>query len=121
MAGRNGQMRHLHLSVIDDCHLLHPAMIPRKLPLDLLQESPVDLLHNLVNTGQQPGEDLNGPFLQRFRHNGMVRVSAYLGGNLPCSIPLHAFHIQKDTHQLGHSHSGMGIVQLECHLLRHPA
>ena len=117
VAGHDGQMGHLHLSVIDDGHLADLLLVARILLLDLNHEAAVDLLDNLINTGKQAGEQLDGPFLQGLRHDRMVRVSTGLRGDLPRLIPLQAFLIHQDAHQLGYRHSRMRIVQLEGGLL----
>ena len=121
VAGHNGQVGHLHLSVIDDGHLAdlvlyvdagHVAVFF----LDLKDKSAVDLLHDLIYAGQQSGEQLNGPFFQSFSHNGMVGIGAGPGGHSPCLVPGKEIFIHQYTHQLGDGHGGMGIVELESHL-----
>ena len=116
-AGYDSQMSHLHLSVIDDGHLADLLLIARIFLLDLDHKAAVDLLDDLVYTGKQAGEQLDGPLLQSLRHNGVIRVGAGLRGHLPGLIPLQAFLIDQDAHQLGYRHSRMGIVQLEDGLL----
>ena len=116
-------MGHFHLSVIQDGHLAdllaYIYIINMRIFLfDLLYKSAVDLLHDLVNPGKQPGEQVDGPFLQCFCHDGMVGVGAGSGGNVPCLVPAQIIIIQKDAHQLGDGHRGMGIVELESYLLR---
>ena len=49
---RDSQMGHLHLPVINDRHLADLLLVARIFALDLDNESAVDLLHNLVDTGQ---------------------------------------------------------------------
>ena len=110
-------MRHLHLTVIDNRHLAHFFMIARILLLDARHESAVNFLHNLIYTGKQPGEKLNGPLLKSLRHNRMVRVCASLRRHIPSLVPCKIMFIHQDTHQLRDSHSRMGIIELECDLL----
>ena len=50
----NRKMRHLHLTVPQDRHLLDLILIPGIGLADLLHESPVNLLNDLVNTWQKP-------------------------------------------------------------------
>ena len=52
IACRDRQMSHLHLSIINDRHLADLLLITRIFALDLDDESAVDLLHDLVDTGQ---------------------------------------------------------------------
>ncbi len=118
MTTYNGQVCHLHNTIIDDGHLGDLVLgILRVLLADILAESPVDLLHDLVDTRQKLGEQLDGPLLQGLSHDGMVGVSAGLDGDVPSLIPLQVVVVHEDTHQLGHSHSRVGVVHLESHLL----
>ena len=48
----DGQMSHLYLPVINDRHLADLLLVARILALDLDDESAVDLLHDLIDTGQ---------------------------------------------------------------------
>ena len=45
-------MCHLHLSVVDDRHLAYLIVIARIFLFDLRHESAVNLLHDLIDTGQ---------------------------------------------------------------------
>ena len=110
IAACNGQMSHLNLAVIDDGHFADFLLVARIFIVDLLDESAVDLLNDLVDTGKQLGEQLNRPFFQCFCHNGMVCVSAGMGCDLPCLLPGHAFLVQKDTHKLRNCHGRMCII-----------
>ena len=114
-------MRHLHLTVIKDCHAGNLAVIARIAFLDLHDKTAVDLIHDLVDSRKQPLENLNRPFFQRFRHDRMVGVGTGLRRDLPRLVPAETFLVHKNTHQLCHRHRRMGIVQLERHLLRQSA
>ncbi|SCH33629.1 Uncharacterised protein [uncultured Clostridium sp.] len=117
MACRDSQMSHLDLSVVNDSHLADLFLIARIFCLDIQYKTTVDLLHDLVYTGKQTGEQLDRPFLQGLCHDGVVGVSAGLSRYIPCLVPLQAFLVDEDTHQLGYRYSRMGIVQLERRLL----
>ena len=122
IARHNSHVSHLHLTVIDNGHLadlilyIHAWHIAVSV-LDLNDETTVDLLHDLIYTGKQSGEELNGPFFQCLGHDCVVGVGTGLGGHLPRLIPGQIILIHKDPHQLCHSHGGMGIVELEGNLL----
>ncbi len=123
VARHNGHMGHLHLSIVKNCHLayffLYVHIVYMGILLfDLLHKSAVDLLHNLVNPGEQSGEQVNGPFLQSLCHDGMVGIRAGSGGDIPGFVPAQIIIIQQDTHQFGNRHRRMGIVELESHFLR---
>ena len=53
IACRDRQMRHLDLSVIEDRHLAHLLVIARIQLLNPHHKSSVDLLDDLVDTGQK--------------------------------------------------------------------
>ena len=111
-------MRHLHLAVINNGHFLHLVKVPGELALNILDKAAVNLLYNLVNPRQQAGENLNRPFLQCLGHNRMVGIGAGVGRDFPCLIPVHAFLIQEDAHQLCHGNGWMGIIELDGHFVR---
>ena len=87
-----------------------PADTSRIAGLDLIYKAAVDLLHDLIDTGEQPGEQVNGPLLQSLGHNGMIGVGTGLCGNIPCFLPGQSLFIQKDTHQLRDRNRRMGII-----------
>ena len=122
VAGDDCHICHLHLSVIDDRHLadlllyIHAGYIAVLL-LNVDDESAVDLFHDLVDSRKQSGEQFDGPFLQCFRHDGVVGVSTGLGGDLPRFLPGQIIIIHQHTHQFCDRYGRMGIVQLEGNLL----
>ena len=77
------------------------AAVSANVSANLLYKAAVDFLHNLIYSGKQSGEQINRPLFQRFRHNGMVGVSAGAGGNIPCFIPGKIIVIQQNSHQFG--------------------
>ena len=117
IAAHDSQICHAHLSVVDDGHLSHLVLVARILRADSLQEAAVDLLHNLVYTGQQSGEQLNRPLFQGLRHDGVVGVGAGLGGHFPGLVPGQPLLIHEDPHELRNRHCGMGVVHLEGNFL----
>ena len=52
-SGYYGKMRHLNLSVVDDRHLADLLLITGISALNLVEKSPVDLLNDLIDPGQQ--------------------------------------------------------------------
>ena len=86
-AAHDGHISHAHLSVVDDGHTVHLARVIGVSLLYLGHEAAVDFLHDLIDSGKQTGEQLDGPFLQGLSHNGVVGVSAGSGGDIPGLIP----------------------------------
>ena len=81
------KMRHLYLSVINNRHLTHFFVIARICLFDPHYKTAVDFFYNLINSRKQPGEQLNRPFFQSFRHNRMVRIRTCLRRHFPCLVP----------------------------------
>ena len=52
-ACHNCHIGHAHLSVIDNGHLADLLLISRIAGLDLIYKAAVDLLHDLIDTGEQ--------------------------------------------------------------------
>ena len=112
-AAHDRHIGHADLTLVKDGHVLDLAVLVGILLLDLLHESAIDLIHDLVYTGKQTHEQVYRPFLQGFRHDGVVGVCAASGYDGPCVIPFQVIIIYKDTHQLRYSYRRMGIVELE--------
>ena len=117
ITGDDGEMCHFHLAVINDGHFRDLLLVAGILSRHLFQESPVDLFHDLVNSGKKTGEQLDGPLFQSLCHNGMVGISAGLGGYLPGLLPGQIIIIHQNAHQFRNRYRRMGIVELEGHFL----
>lgn len=52
----------------------------------------------------------NGPFLQSFWENSVVRVAKCLMDDAPRFVPVKTFEIKQDAHQLRNSKRGMRVV-----------
>ena len=83
----NSHICHADLTVHKDSHLLHLFLIARIHFADSDQETAVDLLHNLINTREKSGEQVDGPFLKSLSHNCMVCICTGLCCNIPCLFP----------------------------------
>jgi len=92
------QMCHLHLSIIDDCHLFNLLIVARIFCLDFCDKAAVDFLDDLVYTRKQSGEQLDRPFLKCLGHDGMVGVGNGFGCDLPCFVPAKSLFVHEDTH-----------------------
>ena len=118
MAAHNGKVCHTNLTVGNDCHTTEFFRVHAVFCLQFQTIAAVDFFHNLIDTRQQTAEQFHGPFFQRFCHDGMVGVSAYLSGDFPSVIPRHIVFIHQHTHQFRNCYSRMGVVQLERHFIR---
>ena len=74
----------------------------------------------VADDGKQMGNHLfqigNGPLLQRLRQNGMVGVGAGLSHHIHRRIRVEASGLQQ-ADQLRDHHGGMGVVDLDAHML----
>ena len=120
-ARHDREVRHTDLSVVDDAHLvdlvadIHTGVVIAA--VDLRFEPAVDLLHDGVDPGKESLEQLNGPFLERFRHDGVVRICAGLSDDFPCFRPCQRVLVHEDAHQLGDHQRRVRVVELEDILL----
>ena len=116
-AGDDRHVRHAHLSVHEDCHLLHFILIARIHLADFDEEPAVDLLYDLVDTREKLGEQVDRPFLKSFCHDRMVRIRAGLCRHIPCFLPVQSFLVDEQTHQLRNRNGRMGIIHLDDNFL----
>ena len=86
-SGDDRHIRHAHLPIHKDRHLLHFILIARIHLADFDKEPAVDLLHDLVDTGQKLGEKVDRPFFQRLSHDRMVGVRTGLCRHIPRLFP----------------------------------
>ena len=117
ISGNNCKICHLHLSVVENCHLAHFLLIIRIFCTDLFYKTAVDLIHDLIYTRKQSLEDVDRPLFKCLCHDGMVGVCTGMRCDIPCFFPGHSFFVQQDTHQFGNRHGRMGIIHLERYLL----
>ena len=74
MAAGQAEVRHAHLVVGDDGHIVPLAGVVRVDALQLFHETAVDLLADRVDPRQLLLEQADRPALERFGHDGMVGV-----------------------------------------------
>ena len=118
MAANDGQVSHTNLTVSDNGHISDLDGVVAIFIRQFDHKAAVDLLHDLIDTGQQAAEQFHRPFFQCFGKDGMVCISADLSCDIPRLFPGNIVFIHQHTHQLRHSHAGVGIVQLEGNLFR---
>ena len=74
----------------------------------------------VADDGKQVGNHFfqigNGPFLQRLRQNGVIGVGTGLSHHIHRRIRIEASRLQQ-TDQLRNHHGGMGVVDLDAHML----
>ena len=117
VAGGQTQVGHANLAVGDDSHVVDLAHVVAILGPQILHQAAVDLAHNLIHTGHLLGEEALAPTLQSLAHNSVVGVGQGIAGDLPGLIPTVVVLVQQQTHQLGHAQSGVGVIDVDGHLV----
>ena len=111
MSSYNRKVRHLNLSVVDDCHFRNFSLcLIRIFSSDFFAKTTIDFFHDLINTGKELREELDRPLFKSLRHDGMVRVSAGIYGNLLCLIPCQMIIVHEDAHKLRNRYCWMGVI-----------
>ena len=85
---------------------------------NLLKKSLVDLIDDFQVPGEHGLEVLHGPLFECLGENGVVGVSQGAASQVPGGVKVQARLVQQDPHQFGHRHGGVGIVELNGHLVR---
>ena len=115
-AAGNAEVCHPHLSIPDDGKLARfCAVVIVILHLCLIAAG--DLHQDRPDARQQRLHQLLRPALQRFGHNGVVRVGNGLRGDAPRSIPVKARIVHQDAHQLWDDERRVRVVDLDDVLL----
>ena len=118
MRANYAQICHTNLTVADDAHLGNAIPVSgERLPC-VTTEALVDLLDDHMDSGQLQAEEILVPRLKRLGHDGMVGVRADLNHGVPRSVPIKEILVDQDSHQLGNTKGGMGIVDVDRHLIR---
>ena len=83
----------------------------------LLQEAGVDLVDDLHVARQEPLHQPHRPAFERLGKEGVVGVADGAAGDRPGGVPRDAVEVDENAHQLGDRDRGMGIVELDRHLV----
>ena len=117
MGADDRQVRHADLAVADDGHLGETGPVAGEDLPCLAAEALVDLLDDGVDAGELQAEEILVPGLQGLGHDGVVGVGADLLDHIPGAIPRVEVLIHQDAHQLGDAEGGVGIVEVDGHLV----
>ena len=114
----HAQVGHVDLAVGDDGHLAHAlGLVGEEVPQPGAQAA-VHFHQDLIDPGQQGLDHFLRPLLEGLGHDGVVGVGdglAHDGGGL---VPAQTLLIHQQAHQLGDGQAGMGVVDMDDHLLR---
>ena len=119
-AAGSRQISHADLRIIAGSHDPHTVDLCTVISqrLQKRHETLVDLLDDLHMAREQFPDQACRPDLKRFRKKCMACVVESARSDIPRSIPVIAIFINKDTHKFRDPDYRMGIVELECDLIR---
>ena len=100
-------------AVLDQAHALDALLIARKAGSHGVEKATVDLENYLQMSRQHHLEPGKRPLFEGFGQQRVVRVRQCPFSNFPGLVPCEAGLIEQDAHQFRHSHSRVGIVQLD--------
>ena len=118
MASDDREVRHANARVLEDRDALLHREVARKAPLDFRDQPAVDLLNDLQMARQHPLDHLDRPSLQRFRQQGVIRVTAGLHRQRPGGLPRQRVLVDERAHQLRDRQRRMRVVEMDGHLRR---
>ena len=104
--------------LLDQADALDAALVARKAAPHVVEEAPVDLVDDLKLSRQHLLEIAQRPFFQRLGQQRVVGVGQGPPREVPCLVPPELRLVEQDAHQLRHRQSGMGIIELDRHLVR---
>jgi hypothetical protein len=114
------EVRHAHrllAALVDERHALHAPLVAREPRAHVFEEAAVDLVDDLEVPRQHAPEERQGPRLERLRQERVVRVGERSRGDGPGVVPAEPVDVHQETHQLGHRHRRVRVVQLHGVLL----
>ena len=115
VAAHARQMRHAHVSAavfVDQREAPRQLLVSRKPLPHVVQEAAVDLINDLEVPRQEGAEERQGPLLEGFGQQRVVRVPTRPLCDRPGLIPVHQVLVHEQPHQLGHGDGRVRVVQL---------
>ena len=109
----DGEVRHAHAlgrALLDEAHAREARAVVGEPALHVLEEVEVDLVDELEVAREEPADELYRPLLQRLNHDGMVSVRECALDDRPGDVPVLAFLVDEDAHELGDGDRRVGVV-----------
>ena len=116
-AAEHAQVRHTHLTTLDDCKTRDEIGIARILLPDTLAETAVDGLDDAVNSRQQALHGVRRPLLERLGHDRVVRVVERALGDVDRFLPREVFLVDENADELGDGKRRVRVVDLDGNLV----
>ncbi len=117
VGGRHAQVGHVHLAVAQNGHVADAIPLAGEGVPQLGAQPAVHLLQDHVDAGQLLLEKALGPLLQRLHQNRVVGVGEGAVADGLRLFPTDAVIVHQDAHQLRDGHGGMGVVDVDGHLV----
>jgi len=114
----HAQVGHVNLIVGEDGHVADALPLTGEGIPQLGAQPAVHLLQDHVDPGQLLAEQALGPLLQGLYQHRVVGVGEGAAGDGLGLVPAQAVIVHQDAHQLGDGHGGMGVVDVDGHLVR---
>ena len=114
------QMRHADVFLpvlVDDAHPAHALPVQQITGRHIPHEPGVDLVDDLERARQQLLQHADRPLLERLGQDRVVGIAGRLRGDLPGLVPTDALAIDEQAHEFGDHQRGMGVIQLQEHLV----
>ena len=113
----HAQVGHVHLVVGEDRHVADALPLAGEGVPKLGAQPAVHLLEDHVNAGQLFAEQALGPLFQRLHQHGVVGVGEGAADDGFGFVPAQAVVVHQYAHQLGDGDGGMGVVDVDGHLV----
>ncbi|GJC79271.1 hypothetical protein ColLi_02109 [Colletotrichum liriopes] len=115
--GQECHADHLGLRLLDNGDPAEEVSVVGEHLLDALEEEEIDVVNNLQVSGKQVLDQANGPLLQSLGKNRVVGVAERGSDDVPRLVPFQLLEVHQDALQLDNGERGMGVVQLDGHLV----
>ncbi len=101
----------------DEAHSCGTCGVVREPRAHDVQETAVDLVDDVQLPRQEHLEPRQGPLLERFGQQRVIRIAERARRQVPGLVPFQPRFVQQNAHQLGHRERGVRVVQLNRDLL----
>ena len=115
------QSGHTNLALsgfLDHARAANSLLVARKARANCVEKAAIDLVDDIQMARQQRLEPGERPFFQRLGQQCMIGVGQSSLRQIPRLIPPEMPIVEQDPHQFRNRHRRMGIVELNCYVIR---
>jgi hypothetical protein len=120
VARQDAQVRHAHAArsvLVNQRDAAQQVGLARMALVQAGQETRIEVKDDAQVSRKQPAQQVHRPGLQRLLHQGVVGVAEDAAALRPGAVPVHAVLVDQQPHEFGHGQCGMGVVQVDRHLV----